>query len=256
MREHIYSLLEGPAEGRAELWVRLGIQVLIILNVAAVILETVGPIGSRYAEFFVQFELLSVALFTIEYAARLFSCTADPRYRSPVIGRLRFAATPLAVVDLLAILPAYLPLLVGIDLRAIRVLRLFRVFRILKLGRYSRAVQSLGRALVDRGAELGVLLFALLIILILASSLLYFAENAAQPDGFSSIPATAWWGITTLTTVGYGDLAPVTALGKLAASVVAILGVGLFALPAGILGSAFVAQLNQDGTCPHCGEVI
>ena len=96
--------------------------------------------------------------------------------------------------------------------------------------------------------------FALLIILTLASSVLYYAENAAQPEGFSSIPATAWWGITTLTTIGYGDLAPVTPLGKLAASVVAILGIGMFALPAGILGSAFVGQLQRDERCPHCGE--
>ena len=222
MRGKLYSLLEGPANTTVQLTVHLGIQVLIVLNVAAVVLGTVEPMGSRYATQLEWFELVSVGIFSVEYVARLASCTVDRRYQGPLLGRLRFGGTPLAIVDLLAILPAYLPLL-GIDLRAVRAVRLLRVFRILKLGRYSTAVQSLGRALADRRAELAIVSFALLIILILASSVLYYAENAAQPEGFSSIPAAAWWGVTTLTTVGYGDLAPVTPLGKLAASVVAVL---------------------------------
>ena len=120
MRERLHSLLEGPEEGATGLWLRLAIQVLIILNVAAVIAETVEPVGLRYADWFRGFELLSVGLFTIEYLTRLGVCTADPGYRRPIIGRLRWAITPLAIVDLLAILPAYLPLLFGVDLRGIR----------------------------------------------------------------------------------------------------------------------------------------
>ncbi len=162
--------------------------------------------------------------------------------------------SPLAVVDLIAILPAYLPMFLAVDLRVLRILRLVRVFRILKLGRYNRAVDSLGRALVASAPELGVIVFGLLVVLILASTALYFAENDVQPEAFSSIPAAAWWGIATLTTVGYGDMAPVTLVGKMLGSVVALIGIGLFALPAGILGSAFVARLKRDRSCPHCGE--
>ena len=165
--------------------------------------------------------------------------------------------TPLAVVDLLAIAPALLPMITGLDLRSIRALRLVRIFRVLKLGRYSRAVNSLGRALHEKLPEITVAGFALLVVLVLASTVLYYAEVEAQPEAFSSIPAAAWWGVATLTTVGYGDIAPITPMGKLCASIFAILGIGLFALPAGFLGSAFVSQLQEGpSVCPHCGESL
>ena len=127
MRARIFGLLEGTIDTPAERWLRGSIQTLIVLNVAAVVIETVEPIGLRYATLFRRFEILSVALFTVEYLARLFACTLDPRYHSAVTGRLRFAVTPMALVDLLAILPAYLPM-IGIDLRMMRVLRLMRIF--------------------------------------------------------------------------------------------------------------------------------
>ena len=107
-----------------------------------------------------------------------------------------------------------------------------------------------------QATQISVCLVGMIVLLVLGASFLYYAEHEAQPDGFSSIPAAAWWGITTLTTVGYGDLAPVTPLGKLAASAVAILGIGLFALPAGILASAFIAQIGEAKSCPHCGKEI
>jgi voltage-gated potassium channel len=192
-------------------------------------------------------------VFTVEYLLRILSCTNDPRYRRPILGRLRWAITPYALIDLLAILPAYLPM-VGVDLRSLRAIRLMRVFRILKLGRYSRAIHTLGRALRESAPQIFVCLVGVLVLLVLASTVLYYAERDAQPDGFSSIPAAAWWGVATLTTAGYGDLVPVTPLGKVAGAVVAILGIGIFGLPAGIWASAFVAQFKKERTCPHCGE--
>ncbi len=256
MLAKLHRILEEPGGKGLQRWVPLAIQTLIVLNVAAVVLETVQSFAVRFGEAFRAFELFSVAVFSIEYVVRLVSSVADPRYRRPVLGRARWAATPLAIVDLLAILPAYLPFLFGADLRVLRAVRLMRVFRILKLGRYSRAVRSLGRALSVSAAELGIVLFGLVVLLVLASSIVYYAEREAQPEGFSSIPAAAWWGVATVTTVGYGDLVPVTPLGKLAASIMAILGIGLFALPAGILGSAFVAQLRGRRDCPHCGQPL
>lgn len=229
---------------------------MIVLNVLALILETVEPIGGRAAGFFRWFEVFSIAIFSVEYVLRIWSCTESPDYRSPLAGRLRFARTPLAMVDLFAILPFYVPFLT-IDLRFIRAVRLFPVFRVAKLGRYSTALQKLSRALSASKEQLLAALAILLLLLVLASSLMYYAEREAQPEAFSSIPATMWWAIVTLTTVGYGDVFPITGWGRMLASVITILGIGMFALPTGILGAAFVDQLRKQKRdskrCPHCG---
>jgi voltage-gated potassium channel len=148
--------------------------------------------------------------------------------------------------------------MVGMDLRFLRAMRMLRVFRVLKLGRYSRAIQLIGRVLASRKEELVVTSSIVLLLLVIGSSLLYHIEHDAQPDAFASIPAAMWRGIATLSTVGYGDVYPVTALGRFVGAFVAILGIGLFALPAGILGSAFVQELGArataEGACPHCGR--
>ncbi len=253
MVRRLRYLLESPVEAPVQSWLRGGLQALILVNVLAVVLETVGSIQVRFAGLFTWLEIASIGVFTVEYLARLIAAGAEHRFSG--LGRIRWVFTPMALVDLMAILPAYLPMILGADLRVLRAVRLFRVFRILKIGRYSNAVQSLGRALTASAAEIAVLVFALLIVLVLASSLVYYAERAAQPDAFSSIPAAAWWGIATVTTVGYGDVAPVTFAGRLAAAIVAVLGIGMFALPAGVLGSAFVRQLS-DQPCPHCGRSL
>ncbi len=258
--------------------VQMGIMCIIVLNVGAVVVETVNledpsgkwvSLGDRYARGFSFLEWFSVGVFTVEYLLRLWSATVDPRYRAPLGGRLRFAATPMALVDLLAILPSYFQVA---GFMAVRALRLVRIFRIFKLGHYSVAVKSLTHALVAKRAELGITLFIIGILLVLVSTVVYYAENDAQPDKFSSIPATMWWGIVTLTTVGYGDISPITGLGKLAAGLSSILGIGLVALPAGILGAAFMqelggpkeeseeAEVNSETTgppkCPHCGKEL
>ncbi len=257
MLDKIYRLLEGPDGTRTQTATGASIQILIVLNVLAVIASTVDAIWVRFATLLGAFEVFSVTVFAVEYLLRLASCTSDPRYRRPPLGRIRGAFTPFAIIDLRAVAPALLPLVFGPDLRLLRAARLLRILRILKLARYSDAVRSLGRAFSARAPELAVTGMALAIVLILASSALYYAEREVQPDHFGSIPEAAWWGIVTLTTVGYGDLAPVTPLGRFCAAFVAILGLGLFALPAGILGSAFVEQVTHGGhNCPHCGKPI
>ncbi len=218
---------------------------LILLNVAAVIIETVDSIHSQYESFFYYFEIFSVVVFSIEYLIRLWACTADPFYASPIWGRVKYAFTISMLIDLLAILPFYLPLVLAIDGRFLRILRLFRLFRIFKLGRYSTAFQSIIYVLKKRKEELAVAVTIVIIMLIISSSLMYYVENEAQPDVFTSIPATMWWGVATLTTVGYGDVYPITPLGKTLGAVIAILGVGLFALPAGIVASGFESILSQ-----------
>lgn len=223
---------------------------LITLNVLALIFGTVQTIGTRFAVYLRAFEVGSVAVFTIEYALRFWSCTVRAEYAHPITGRLRAASRFLMVVDLLAILPFFLPVIFpGLDLRFVRAIRLLRVFRVLKLGRYSQAIQTIGRVFASKRGELGVVGFVLLLLLVVSSSLLYFIENPYQPDKFSSIPATMWWAVATLTTVGYGDIYPITGLGKLVASFIAILGIGMFAIPAGVLSAGFSDELPSSRKC-------
>ncbi|MBT4498047.1 MAG: ion transporter [Gemmatimonadetes bacterium] len=260
-RERVYYFIEpGDDSGRIVDFVILS---LIFLNVVALILETVEPIYRLSPLTFKIFEDVSLILFTVEYVLRLWSCTAISRFSHPIYGRLRYVVSPLAIVDLVAILPFFLPL-AGLDMRFVRTIRLLRIFRVIKLARYSSALRLLGRVLVGKKEEMASIFFVLIILLILSSSLMYFVEHEAQPEAFPSIPGSMWWGIITLTTVGYGDASPVTGLGQFIAAVIAILGIGMFALPAGILGAGFVEELQKkeeleefEGTrCPHCGEII
>jgi voltage-gated potassium channel len=256
LKAKTHAILEGaPAAGAKGSVVNNGLFALIALNVAAAIVDTMAVVQARFGDALRIFELVSVTVFGVEYVARVWASTCDERYPSPLMGRLRFMASPMAIIDLVAILPALLGFL-GIDLRQLRALRLFRLLRAGKLVRYSRSLQLIGRVLKKRRGELVgtcVLMFALLIF---GSTLLYWAERDAQPEAFESIPATMWWAVATLTTVGYGDITPITPLGKFFGAFVAIFGIGLFALPTGVLGAAFVEEMRRDESdvCPHCGK--
>jgi voltage-gated potassium channel len=236
--------------------------VLIILNVFAVILETEPTLAAQFGTFFEVFEAVSVLIFTIDYVLRLWVCTVDPRYAQPVWGRLRFALSPLALIDLLSVLPFYLSMLLPVDLRFLRVLRLLRFLRLLKIGRYSDAVQTLWSAVRSRAEELVVCLIMGAILLVLASCAMYYVESDVHPDGFGTIPQAMWWSAVTLTTVGYGDVYPTTTLGKIIGSGIAVLGVGMFILPTGILATAFAEEvrkrheINKPTVCPHCGKEL
>lgn len=236
------------------------IMTLISLNVIAVILATIKNLSSHYRPFFSAFEMFSVLVFTIEYLLRLWVCTTGKKFKGLIVGRILFAMTPLALVDLMAILPFYLPMIIPLDLRFIRAVRLFRLFRLFKMGRYSDSLKTLGNVLKGKKEELLITMFVVLMLLVIASSLMYFIENEAQPEVFSSIPAAMWWGVATLTTVGYGDVCPITPVGKLLGAVIAIIGIGMFALPAGMLGSGFVEEMQKKQRkrriCPHCGKDI
>jgi voltage-gated potassium channel len=231
---------------------------LIALNVIALILESVQNIKAFSPRLFSIFECVSVIIFTVEYVARAWSCVEKPQYEKPISGRLRFLITPLAVIDLFAVLPFYLPFM-GIDLRFLRILRMMRILRIAKLGRYSQSLQILQRVMAAKKEQLLCTVFVLVLLVIVAASLLYYAENHVQPEAFSSIPAAMWWAVSTLTTVGYGDIYPMTGLGKFMASIIAVLGIGVFALPAGIFGAGFVEEIGRrekPTQCPHCGKEI
>ena len=166
------------------------------------------------------------------------------------------------IIDLLAIAPFFL-MAAGVDFRFVRVLRAFRVLRLAKLTRYSKALQLMGRVLRRSWDELAVTIFAIAVLVTLASIVMYSVEHEAQPKKFGDIPSTLWWAVITLTTVGYGDTYPITVAGKCIAGVIALLGVGLLAFPTAILGSAFVKELDAEkhakekpSSCPHCGKPI
>lgn len=216
---------------------------LIVLNVAAAIIETVDAIYGRYVFWFTVFELFSVAIFTVEYLVRLWVSVEHVRYPSdqPVRARLRYMRSPMALIDLIAIAPFYLVFL-GVDFRALRVFRLFRLFKLL---RFSPAINTLGRVLyVERRALMaaGVIMTSLITF---AATGIYYLEHTLQPEVFGSIPQAMWWAIATLTTVGYGDAIPITIGGRMFGGLVMIFGLGMFALPIGIIASGFANEIRQ-----------
>ncbi|RMF25649.1 MAG: ion transporter, partial [Bacteroidetes bacterium] len=196
-RRHLHRLLSPSAEkGNASWWLDIFLMSLISLNILAVILETVKPLALQHRIFFYWFEFVSVLIFSVEYLLRLWAANEEPAYRTPVLGNLRYALTPLALVDLLAILPFYLPL-VGLDLRFLRILRLLRLFTLFKLARYSAALTLFAKVFREKREELLISITFTLFLLLVSSSLMYYVENQAQPEVFSSIPETMWWGIAT-----------------------------------------------------------
>lgn len=212
---------------------QLTIQALILYSIVTVALETVPKLSSEYRRFFRLSEITVVAIFTVEYLAMWFLS------REP----LRFPLRPISMIDLLAILPFYLQ--VGVDLRALRGLRLLRVFRVLRLGRYSRALQTLGEAFRRSAPELAMTGFVGVIIIVISAMALYYAEHRAQPEVYSSIPGSIWWAVVTLTTVGYGDVYPVTALGRFVAAFIILVGIGFIAVPTSILSGTFSDILRE-----------
>lgn len=231
---------------------------LILLNVLALMLETVPSLNHDWKPFFHAFEAFSVTIFVTEYLLRLWVANLNPKYQHPIAGRIRFLFTPLALVDLLAFLPSLL-LMAGLDLRFLRMLRLFRVVRLLHIPRFNKAMYSIMQAARSKSAEFMIAGTIMFVLLILCSSLAYFAEHEAQPEAFSSIPAALWWGMMTMTTVGYGDVYPITTAGKIIASLFSALGIGFFALPSAILASALIEQSRKkemDDICPHCGNAL
>lgn len=259
MRRRVWEIVEDARPGDvASRRFELFILALIALNVAAVVLESVRSVEERFGAAFAVFEACSVLVFVGEYAARLWSCVEDPHSRGAVRERLHFTLRPLSLVDLMAIAP-FLATMGTADMRVLRALRLLRLVRLLKLGRYLAALTVLQRVVYAKRAELLMSSALTSVLLIVASSIMYFAECEAQPDKFSSIPASMWWAVSTLTTVGYGDVYPVTVLGRVAGGFLALLGIGLFALPTAILGSGLVEAVQSARSppgCPHCGKPL
>jgi voltage-gated potassium channel len=244
-RHRIFEIIEiGHGESRASRIFDTTIVTLILLNIAAFVAETVSWISAAYGPYFLAFEIFSVVVFGIEYGLRLWTAVEVPFLKRlpPWKARMTLALRPALLIDLAAILPFFLGMFLNIDLRILRALRLLRFF---KLSRYSPAMHSLLRVLVnERRALIGAGLLLLTVVLF-ASTGIYYIESSAQPDKFGSVPDAAWWAIATLTTVGYGDVAPITAFGRLFGSVVMVTGLCILALPVAIISAGFAQELGR-----------
>lgn len=245
LRQQLYELLEDEEWPHpASRLLHNLLVLLIVLSVAAAVLETVPWIRARWDGWLRAVEYGCVGLFTLEYVARVWVAVEDRagRYERPFWGRVRYMLTPMAIVDLLAILPTYLALIVPGDFLLLRTLR---ILRILKITRYSPALATFEIVLVNERRSLAAAGTILAVALLLAAGALHHVEGEVQPEAFGSIPAAMWWAIITLTTVGYGDVAPITTLGRALAGLVAVIGIGMFALPTAILGAGFAYELQK-----------
>ncbi len=235
------------------------IYALIILNIVALILESYEELNVKYNSVFYIFEVFSVAIFTVEYIIRIW---VSDKTKEDKRERLNFAFSTLGIIDLIAIIPFYLPFIFPFDLRIVRILRLFRLLRIFKLSRYSNSLKTMKYIFKETKSELSMTLFVIFVLMILSSTLMYYIEHDVQPEKFANIGEALWWSVITLTTVGYGDVYPITGLGKLLSGFIALIGIGFVALPTGIISSAFIEKiqaekiLKKECNCPHCGKQI
>jgi len=245
-KQRVYEILEEGAQNDGiSAWVDRALMFLVVLNVAAVVLETVPSIYRVYRVEFTVFEYVSVAVFTVEYGLRFWVADIHVplRHLGPVRARINYLGDPAGMIDLAAILPFYLGLFgIGGDLR---ILRVFRLVRFLKLARYSPGLRSLVNALVGESRALMATGIIMIGLILTSAAVLYIVEREVQPEAFGSIPAAIWWSVSTLTTVGYGDVVPITTLGKSIGVLVMVLGLAMFALPIGIVATAFAQEIHR-----------
>jgi voltage-gated potassium channel len=257
MKRKIYELVEKGSFGKKyNLYFDYFIASLIVLNVIAIAIESLPSLNETHLKFLRVFEVVSLLIFSVEFLMRLYVADLVFPRKTKLSSILSFVFSPLGLVDLFAILPFYIPFIIPIDLRFLRLFRLFRFIRVFKITRYNKAMNLIVAVFKEKKGELGTTFFVAFIILVIASFLMYFIEGKVQPEVFKSVFSSFWWALSTLTTVGYGDIYPVTVMGKVISALVSILGIGIVALPTGIISSGFVSKLNQSKStnvvCPHC----
>ncbi len=228
---------------------------LILLSSFLLIVETVGSIRHTYSTYFFALEVLTMVFFTIEYLMRVYTCTEIHGYTRPFRGRLKYIFTPLMLIDILSIIPFYL-IVFSSNYSGFYIFSIFRVLRLFKAIRYVEAFKLIGKVFYIQREQLLVSFIFILFVFVFASSIIYIAEKDAQPDKFSDIPTAMWYTVSTITTVGYGDVYPVTVIGKVTGGLISMVGLLLFAIPTSILTSGFLklSQQPKKQVCPHCGK--
>lgn len=234
MKEILRDVIDST-ENRIGRVVSLFIQALILVSVVTFSMETIPDLEPETRAILHKIEVFSVLIFTLEYFIRIYIAER----------KLKFIFSFFGIIDFLAILPFYL--IIGIDLRSLRALRFLRLFRILKLVRYNRAMNQFSRAIKSAKEQIFLFIFITLILIYFAAVGIYYFENAAQPEHFSSIFDSLWWAIITLTTVGYGDVYPITVGGKVFTFFILMIGLGVVAIPTGIISSALTNSVDNSG---------
>lgn len=265
LRARVYETLSSTINGEKKgKYFDYFLMAVIAADIIAIIADSVESLEGRYGQLIISMNRFAVIVYISEYILRIWSCSADPRYSDGIAGRVRFALTPLLVIDMLAILPFFISFFWSADLSLLRFVRVARLIQILKITRYNRSIQIFTRALNTCKNQLIMTGFLVVVVLLILSGLVYYAENPYQPARFADIPETIYWATLTMTTVGYGDIVPITTLGRLGAILISVSGIVAFALITGILSSAFFEEYEQlhkkkeraPVICPHCGRNV
>ena len=245
LQQRVYRILEDPHDESFAAWAVNGLLIAVIfLDLLCFALETSVSAGSAGRELTLRVQSVVLVAFSLEYVLRMWAAGGDERFRG-LRGRLRFALRPFSIVDLLAILPL-LTVVFGTALPLSARLTAVRAFRLIKLLRYSHATRVLLRSVLRLRRELGAFALLVVLLVVLAGIFIYEAEHGANPEEFPTVAASMWWALVTMTTVGYGDQVPVTEAGRVIGSIVMVCGIGMFALPAGLLGAAFTEESRRE----------
>jgi len=232
MREFIKSFVEFN-DNKLSRWFAFFIQTLILVSIVTFSVETLPNLKTETRTILRIIEIFCVVVFTIEYILRIYVADSKPRFIFSFFG----------LIDLLAILPFYLSF--GVDLRSLRALRFLRLFRVLKLVRYNKAMNHFIKAMSSAKEQIFLFIFITVILIYFAAVGIYYFENEAQPEKFTSIFDSLWWAIITLTTVGYGDVYPITVVGKVFTFMILLIGLGIVAVPTGIIASALTQSVDK-----------
>ena len=256
IKKRVFEIISKAEEGdRVSAVFDWCIMGLIALSILSIVLESFESVYARWHSFFHVLEIVTVVVFTAEYILRIW--TADLLYPESRHPRLRYFFSFMAIIDLLAIVPFYLPFF-SADLRFLRMMRLFRLFRLLrvfKLGRYFEALQIIVRVIKESGPQLIMSVVICFFVMLFSAIVMYTVEHPVQPEQFPNVISSLWWAMCTLTTVGYGDVYPVTAVGRLFASFISLIGIGIIAIPTGIIAAGFSHAIGH-GDCEETQEAL
>jgi voltage-gated potassium channel len=235
---------------------------LIIINVLIIFLDTFQNIRNFILPLYKYIDIFSIIIFSIEYILRIWTSDLIYDNKPPTKARIKYIFSPKAIIDMISLLSFYLPLFSFNSFRILRIVRLVRILSLLKVNRYSKAMVTLGKVIKNKSLQLISSFFIVSVLIIFASLLMYYIENEAQPGTFDNAFSSLWWAIATLTTVGYGDIYPITIIGKILGIFISLMGIAIIAIPTGIISAGFIEQINEDKKedneniqyCPHCGK--
>lgn len=261
LQDKLYVLFEKPEESKASFILNSTIYILIFISIVNLMFSSVESLQNEYGNIIVAVRNIIMPIFVLEYMLRIYASGSLNQYKG-IAGKLKYAKTPYAIIDLLSILP-YVLLNTGFNSAFIRSLRLLRIFRLFRVKKYAMFIQQMRKITSNMKEELVVLLFYTVVLLVMLSFAIYELEHDAQPEVFTNVFQTMWWAVATLTTVGYGDMYPVTALGKIITAFITIIGIAFVAIPGGMFASEFMSEINKNkdrksegaiNKCFRCGS--